>query len=62
MSLKFSQIRDWLKNTGAGIEENDGGISLAENFESMFACCKEMGTICGSKKKTIPLAENYMDG
>ncbi|KNZ55036.1 uncharacterized protein VP01_2785g1 [Puccinia sorghi] len=44
-----------LKNTGAGIKEYDGGISLAENLECMCSHDKWMDTILDSKHNISPL-------
>ena len=52
----FSHTKDWLENTGAGIEENDGGISLAEKLGQMSLCYNWMDAIFfGSKHSISPL-------
>jgi hypothetical protein len=50
---KFSQKKDWAENTGAGIDNPDGGHTLAEILEKKCMCA-----IFGSKHNVTPLV-NY---
>ncbi|PLW24808.1 hypothetical protein PCANC_28799 [Puccinia coronata f. sp. avenae] len=55
---KFAQTKNWAKNTGAGIEEQDGEAFLAEKLERMCPCYERMYKILGFKHNITPLVSH----